>query len=177
MECNTLRNWLDNGWILLQWCTLNHDETWRCVMKCEDARVWESVVTLAHYCREAAHDMQNRSTHDDDIVLWNPVVMSCKVAQYQPVENWVSTSFPVALPLPAPTPMLSAVTATLFFSHTYASLPFHHVSLSLHFCFTYLADPSCFSYLWLTLTHLPMNLPLLYFYPWSVLHLFTYLRT
>jgi len=32
-------------------------------------RVWESVVNLVHYCREAAHDMWNCSTHDGDVVL------------------------------------------------------------------------------------------------------------
>jgi hypothetical protein len=54
--------------------------------------MWESVVSLVHYCREAVHDMWNRSTHDSDVVLLSPVVMSCKIAQYQPVENWVSTA-------------------------------------------------------------------------------------
>jgi len=33
------------------------------------ARVWESVLSLARYCREAAHNMWNRSTHDGDVVL------------------------------------------------------------------------------------------------------------
>jgi len=35
--------------------------------------------------------MWNCSTHDSDVVLWSPVVMSCKIGLYQPVENWVST--------------------------------------------------------------------------------------
>jgi hypothetical protein len=48
-------------------------------------------VSLAHYCREAVHDMQNCSTHDGNVVLWSPVIMSCKIGPYQPVENWVST--------------------------------------------------------------------------------------
>jgi hypothetical protein len=53
-----------------------HDEMQKCMMKCKDAQVWEcivqvweSVVSLAHYCREAVHDMQNCSTHDGNVVL------------------------------------------------------------------------------------------------------------
>jgi hypothetical protein len=31
-------------------------------------RVQESVVSLALYCREAVHDVQNHSRHDSDVV-------------------------------------------------------------------------------------------------------------
>jgi len=72
--------------------------TRRCAVEREDARareciarVRESVLSLARYCREAAHNMWNHSTHDGDVALWSPVVMSRKIGQYQPVENWVST--------------------------------------------------------------------------------------
>jgi len=34
MECDTPRNWLDNGWMLLWWCMLNHNETGSNAMKC-----------------------------------------------------------------------------------------------------------------------------------------------
>jgi len=33
------------------------------------AQVWESVLNLARYCREAVHNMWNHSTHDGDVVL------------------------------------------------------------------------------------------------------------
>jgi hypothetical protein len=53
-----------------------HGEMQRSTMECEDARaqeciarVWESVLSLACYCREAAYNMWNRSTHDGDVVL------------------------------------------------------------------------------------------------------------
>jgi len=48
---------------------------------------------------EDAQEMWNRSTHDGDVVLWSPVVMSYKIGQYQPVENWVSTADGYRLPL------------------------------------------------------------------------------
>jgi hypothetical protein len=80
------------------WNAKMHDKTWRCAMKHEDAWareciawVRESVLSLACYCREAVHNMWNCSTHDGGVVLWSPVVMSRKIGQYQPVENWVST--------------------------------------------------------------------------------------
>jgi hypothetical protein len=48
----------------------------RCVIRCEDARaqeyiaqVQESVLSLACYCRAAAHNLWNCSTHDGDVVL------------------------------------------------------------------------------------------------------------
>jgi hypothetical protein len=56
-----------------------HDKMQRCVIKHEDVhearaqecivQVQESFVSLACYCREAAHDMWNHSTHDGDVVL------------------------------------------------------------------------------------------------------------
>jgi hypothetical protein len=46
------------------------------MMKCKDTQVQEcivqvqeSVVSLVRHCREAVHDMWNRSTHDGDVVL------------------------------------------------------------------------------------------------------------
>jgi len=165
MECDAPRNWLDNGWMLLQWCTLNHDETWRCAMECKDAwwnvkmcnemqrcvmeckdawwnakmhngmqrcvmeckdaqwnakmrenakmhenmkmrknammcenakmcnRMWRCVTMWTkRECGNASCKCRTVSwVHDGDVVLWSPVVMSHKLGQYQPVENWVST--------------------------------------------------------------------------------------
>jgi len=73
----------------MRWCTMKREDAWawECI-----ARVQESVLSLARYCREAAHNMWNHSTHDGDVVLWSPVIMSRKIGQYQPVENWVSTA-------------------------------------------------------------------------------------
>jgi hypothetical protein len=61
----------------------------------------------------------------------------------------------------------------------FLSIPlcFHITSLTFHLLPFHLAVSSCFPYLWLVLTHFPMNLPFLYYYPWSVLTSLTYVRT
>jgi hypothetical protein len=41
-----------------------HENAQECI-----AQVQESVLSLVHYCREAAHNMWNFSTHDGDVVL------------------------------------------------------------------------------------------------------------
>jgi hypothetical protein len=86
----------EDAWWNVKMCS----ETWRCVMECEDAqwnvkmrngmrrcaRTWRcATMRTKHECGKVSW------IHDGDVVLWSPVVMSCKICRYQPIENWVST--------------------------------------------------------------------------------------
>jgi len=66
-----------------------------------------------------------------------------------------------------------------FLAERFSSIPlcFYIILSSFHSLPFHLAVSSCLSYLWLALTHFLMNLPFLCFYLWSMLVLFTYLRT
>jgi len=85
----------------VRWNTKMHSETQRCVVKRKDA--WWNAKMHGEMRRCAVKREDARQcklcecgkvswVHDGDVVLWSPVVMSRKIGQYQPVENWVSTA-------------------------------------------------------------------------------------
>jgi len=80
---------------------------WRCAMEHKDARWNAKMRDGMRRCARTRRCVRTRRcatmrtkrecgkvswVHDGGVVLWSLVVMSCKIGQYQPVENWVSTA-------------------------------------------------------------------------------------